>query len=93
MQKCAVTDVPETRWARTVDGACIACQDIGAGPVTLIVVHGWISHLEVYWEQARYVRFLRRLSRNMRMLVYDRGEHTLNGVPGSWHLYAVAAQP
>ena len=65
-------DVPETRWARTVDGACIAYQDIGEGPVTLLVVHGWVSHLEVYWEQPRYVRFLRRLSRNMRVLVFDK---------------------
>ena len=40
-----MTDIPETRWARTVDGACIAYQDIGDGPVTLVVVHGWISHL------------------------------------------------
>ena len=67
-----MTDVPETRWARTVDGACIAYQDIGEGPVTLLVVHGWVSHLEVYWEQPRYVRFLQRLSRNMRVLVFDK---------------------
>ena len=67
-----MTTVPETRWARTVDGACIAYQDIGDGPVTLLVVHGWVSHLEVYWEQPLYVRFLRRLSRNMRVLVFDK---------------------
>jgi class 3 adenylate cyclase/pimeloyl-ACP methyl ester carboxylesterase len=65
-------DVPETRWARTVDGACIAYQDIGEGPVTLVAIHGWVSHLEVYWEEPRYVRFLRRLSRNMRVLVFDK---------------------
>jgi class 3 adenylate cyclase len=65
-------DVPPTRWARTVDGACIAYQDLGEGPVTLLVVHGWVSHLEVYWEQPRYVRFLQRLSRNMRVLVFDK---------------------
>ena len=41
-----MTDVPETRWARTVDDACIAYQDIGSGPVTLVVIHGWVSHLE-----------------------------------------------
>ena len=67
-----MTDAPETRWARTVDGACIAYQDLGSGPVTLLVVHGWVSHLEVYWEQPRYVRFLRRLSRNLRVLVFDK---------------------
>jgi class 3 adenylate cyclase len=79
-----MTDVPETRWARTVDGACIAYQDIGEGPVTLLVVHGWVSHLEVYWEQPRYVRFLRRLSRNMRVLVFDkRGIGMSDRVAGS----------
>ena len=79
-----MTDVPETRWARTVDGACIAYQDIGEGPVTLLVVHGWVSHLEVYWEQPRYVRFLRRLSRNMRVLVFDkRGIGMSDRVSGS----------
>jgi pimeloyl-ACP methyl ester carboxylesterase len=67
-----MTDVPETRWARTVDGACIAYQDLGSGPITLLVVHGWVSHLEVYWEQPRYVRFLRRLSRDLRVLVFDK---------------------
>lgn len=34
---------PETRWARTVDGACIAYQDVGSGPVTLVVIHGWVA--------------------------------------------------
>ena len=67
-----MTNVPQTRWARTVDGACIAYQELGEGSVTLLVVHGWVSHLEVYWEQPRYVRFLRRLSRNMRVLVFDK---------------------
>ena len=79
-----MTTVPETRWARTVDGACIAYQDIGLGPVTLLVVHGWVSHLEVYWEQPRYVRFLQRLSRNMRVLVFDkRGIGMSDRVAGS----------
>ena len=64
--------IPQTRWARTVDGACIAYQDLGSGPVTLVVIHGWISHMEVYWEQPRYVRFVRRLSRNLRVLLFDK---------------------
>jgi len=76
--------MPETRWARTVDGACIAYQDIGEGPVTLLVVHGWVSHLEVYWEQPRYVRFIRRLSRDLRVLLFDkRGIGMSDRVTGS----------
>jgi len=66
------TSVPPVHWARTVDGACIAYQDIGEGPATLVVVHGWVSHLEVYWEQPRYVRFVQRLARHMRVLLFDK---------------------
>lgn len=83
-QPSAVNAVPVIHWARTVDGACIAYQDIGDGPVTLVVVHGWLSHLEIYWEQPRYVRFLRRLSRNIRVLVFDkRGVGMSDRVAGS----------
>ena len=64
--------IPKTRWARAVDGAYIAYQDFGEGPVTLVVINGWISHLEVYWEQPRYARLMNRLSRQMRVLVFDK---------------------
>jgi pimeloyl-ACP methyl ester carboxylesterase len=64
--------VPRTRWATTVDGAWIAYQDFGKGPVTLVVVAAWLSHLEVYWEQPRFVRFVRRLAETMRVLVFDK---------------------
>ena len=58
------TGIPDMSWARKVDGACIAHQDVGEGPVTLVAARAWVSHLEVYWEQPRYARFLRRLSRD-----------------------------
>ena len=64
--------IPETRWARAVDGAYIAYQDFGEGSITLVVIHGWISHLEVYWEQPRYAQLMYRLARQMRVLVFDK---------------------
>jgi class 3 adenylate cyclase len=64
--------VPVVHWARTRDGVDIAYQDFGGGPVTLVVMHGWVSHLEVYWEQPRYVRFMRRLAAGMRVIVFDK---------------------
>jgi class 3 adenylate cyclase len=64
--------IPKTRWARAVDGAYIAYQDFGEGPITLVVIHGWISHLEVYWEQPRYAHLMNRLSSQMRVLVFDK---------------------
>jgi len=67
-----MTDVPETRWATTVDGASIAYQDFGGGPTTLVVVHGFFSHLEVYWELPQFAAFMRRLSKNVRVLHFDK---------------------
>ncbi len=64
--------LPKTRWAKTIDGAYIAYQDFGKGPITLVVIHGWVSHLEVYWEQPRYARFMRRLAQGMRILNFDK---------------------
>jgi class 3 adenylate cyclase/pimeloyl-ACP methyl ester carboxylesterase len=64
--------IPITRWARTVDGAYIAYQDFGDGPVTIVVIHGWITHLEVLWEFPRVSRFMGRLGERMRVLHFDK---------------------
>jgi class 3 adenylate cyclase len=67
-----ISDMPETKWARTVDGACIAYQDLGEGPSTLVFIYGWASHIEVVWEFPPWARELRRLARNMRVLHFDK---------------------
>jgi class 3 adenylate cyclase/pimeloyl-ACP methyl ester carboxylesterase len=67
-----VTGVPETRWARTVDGACIAYQEFGEGPVTLVFVYGWLSHVEIVWECAQWARQLTRMAKHMRVLHFDK---------------------
>jgi class 3 adenylate cyclase len=64
--------MPKTRWATTSDGASIAYQVLGDGPQTVIVIHPWASHLEVYWEQPRFVRFMRRLARDLRVVHLDK---------------------
>jgi class 3 adenylate cyclase len=64
--------VPETRWARTIDGASIAYQELGEGPIALVVIHGWVSHLEVYWEQPRFARLMRRLARDLHVVHFDK---------------------
>ena len=66
------TGIPKTRWATTADGASIAYQVLGRGPQTLVVVHPWASHLEVYWEQPRAARFMRRLSQGLRVVHMDK---------------------
>jgi len=50
-------DPNETRYARSGDGTHIAYQVLGEGPVDLVYITPWISHLEGVWEEPRYERF------------------------------------
>lgn len=50
--------IPTTRWATTADGRSIACQESGRAEPALVIVHPWTSHLEVYWEEPRFERFM-----------------------------------
>jgi len=65
-------NVPETRWARTDDGAYLAYEVFGEGSTDLLYVPGWHSHLEVYWEQPRYARFMRSLAKSFRVITFDK---------------------
>ena len=56
---------PETRYAKSGD-VHIAYQVSGAGPLDLVFVPGWVSHLESAWEDGDYSRFLRRLGPRLR---------------------------
>ena len=52
---------PQTRYAKS--GAVnIAYQMVGDGPVDLVLVPGFVSHLEVAWEQPRLAHLLNRLA-------------------------------
>jgi class 3 adenylate cyclase len=50
----------------------IAYQVVGNGPIDLVLVPGWISHLEVAWEQPRLARFYRRLASFSRLILIDK---------------------
>lgn len=62
---------PETRYARSSD-VRIAYQVIGHGAIDLIFVPGFISNLEVHWEDPGYSRLLRRLSSFARVIQLDK---------------------
>jgi pimeloyl-ACP methyl ester carboxylesterase len=61
---------PETHYAPSGD-VQIAYQAFGAGP-DLVWVPGWVSQLDLYWEEPSLARFLRRLSSFARVIVFDR---------------------
>ena len=58
---CLQTDVvPATSYARS-EQVNIAYQAFGDGPLDLVFVPGFISHIELAWEEPYLARFLRRL--------------------------------
>ena len=62
---------PEVRYARSGD-VSIAYQVVGHGPRDLVLVPGWLSNLEVFWEEPGLVRFLERLATFSRLILFDK---------------------
>jgi class 3 adenylate cyclase len=62
---------PETRYARS-GGVTIAYQIVGDGPPDLLVVPGFLSHVEWSWELPASARFLQRLASFSRLIVFDK---------------------
>ncbi len=62
---------PDTRYARSGD-VHIAYQVLGDGPIDLIVVPGFVTHLEYQWEEPDAARFFQRLARFSRLIVFDK---------------------
>jgi class 3 adenylate cyclase/pimeloyl-ACP methyl ester carboxylesterase len=63
--------VPQTRYARSGD-VQIAYQVLGDGPIDLIWVAGYVTHLDVYWEDPEYRRFCGRLASFSRLILFDK---------------------
>ncbi|MEA2463413.1 MAG: eukaryotic-like serine/threonine-protein kinase [Acidobacteriota bacterium] len=85
---------PVTRDAATRDDAeiCytrsgdvnIAYQVIGDGPMGVVFVMGWVSHLELFWKEPSFARFLRRIAGFSRLILFDkRGTGLSDSVPVS----------
>ena len=64
-------DVPDVRYARSGD-INIAYQVVGDGPLDLVFVMGWVSHLDYFWEEPSFARFLRRLASFSRLILFDK---------------------
>lgn len=65
-------DIPETRYARTVDGIHIAYEVAGDGPVDLVYVPGWNTRVKMAWENPLDAKFLRSLASFSRLVLLDR---------------------
>jgi pimeloyl-ACP methyl ester carboxylesterase len=62
---------PKTQYARSGD-VNIAYQVFGEGPRDLVLVPGWVSNIEVFWEEPALARFLTRLASFTRLILFDK---------------------
>ncbi len=63
---------PETRYARAADGDSIAYQVLGEGPVDILFVPGFVSHLEMFWGEPSTAHFYERLASFSRLVLFDK---------------------
>src|SRR5438128_11297586 len=72
---------PKTQYTRSGD-LHIAYQVVGEGPLDLVYVPGWVSHVELAWEEPTLARFLQRLASFSRLIMFDkRGTGLSDRVP------------
>ncbi|MEL6104819.1 MAG: alpha/beta fold hydrolase [Planctomycetota bacterium] len=73
--------VCEVSYTRSGD-VNIAWQSIGEGPIDLVFVMGWVSHLEWFWREPSFAAFLKRLTQFARVILFDkRGTGLSDKVP------------
>jgi pimeloyl-ACP methyl ester carboxylesterase len=72
---------PRVHYARSGD-VNIAYQVVGSGPIDLVFVMGWVSHLEYFWNEPAFAHFLARLASISRLILFDkRGTGLSDPVP------------
>jgi class 3 adenylate cyclase len=72
---------PETRYAKSGD-VNIAYQVTGDGPFDLVYVPGWVSNVELMWDDPAQAHMLERLASFSRLILFDkRGTGLSDPVP------------
>jgi pimeloyl-ACP methyl ester carboxylesterase len=64
--------IPKTHYVVRTGDVNIAYQMIGDGPLDLVFVMGWVSHLEYFWREPSFARFLTRLASFSRLILFDK---------------------
>lgn len=63
--------MPTTQYARSGD-ISIAYQVVGEGEHDIVVVPGFVSNIELSWQNPRYVKFYERLAAAGRLILFDK---------------------
>ncbi len=66
-----MTTPPQTSYARSGD-VSIAYQTFGSGPLDVVLVPGFVSHVELIWEVPTAVHVLERLASFSRVILFDK---------------------
>jgi class 3 adenylate cyclase len=62
---------PTTRYARSGD-VSIAYQVVGDGPIDVVLVLGFATHLELQWESPPFANFFDRIGSFSRLIIFDK---------------------
>ncbi len=64
--------VPDTRYAVTDDGVHIAYQVVGDGPIDIVLICAFVTHVELFWELPSFEQLVRALSSFARVILFDK---------------------
>jgi pimeloyl-ACP methyl ester carboxylesterase len=62
---------PETRYARSGQ-IHIAYQVTGSGPLDLVFIPGFVSNIDLWWEEPEWAHFFSRLASFSRLILFDK---------------------
>ena len=62
---------PPTQYAKSGD-VSIAYQVVGEGPIDLVLVLGFATHVELQWESPPFAHFFERISSFSRLIIFDK---------------------
>src|SRR5215213_5943878 len=63
---------PPVAYVQNATGTTIAYQVLGDGPVDLVFLLGWPTHVALMWEHPAFAGFLQRLASFSRLILFDR---------------------
>jgi class 3 adenylate cyclase len=78
---------PPVRFTRDGNGATLAYQVLGNGPVDLVFLSGWPSHVALMWENPAFADFLHRLSSFSRLILFDRSGNGMSDRGPTGHVF------
>jgi class 3 adenylate cyclase len=66
-----MVEQPQTHYAKGPEGN-IAYQVVGDGPIDLVIVPGWVSHIDLMWSDPGWPIFIGGLASFARVILYDK---------------------